>query len=279
MRFRSIAFALAFATACGPADDLETQEPVVLPADEARLVLALVNDPRTTVELLDRDVELERRAAENLIAYRSGADGVYPSDDDRPFRTVDDLDAVPYVGDVALTRLRDYAVTHAPPPAETVEGVVFTSEQVAAVLYGVNGASTEELDVEVGLAADAAAALRAGRPYMSIGALAAVANVGPDALATLRDHAVVWAAELSGAVSGMAGVYDGVTFDDETAQAALAAAQTATLAQLQAAGLATTGAKSLVAGRPYLTLQQVAAASGVGQATMAALRGYAEDLL
>ena len=276
MRLRSVAF-IALLSACGPADT-ETGEPIVLPADEARLVLALVNDPRTTLDLLDRDVELERRAAENLIAHRSGPDGVYPSDDDRPFRSIEELDAIPFVGDVALDRLREYAVTHAPPEAETVEGVVFTSEQVAAVLYGVNGASTEELDIDAGLDSDAAAALRAGRPYLSIGALAAVPSVGADALAALRDHAVVWAAELSGSIAGMGGTYDGIRFDDDTAQMALAAAQTATLAQFQAAGVATTGAKAIVAGRPYATLAQVAAADGVGQATMSALRRYADDL-
>jgi hypothetical protein len=276
---RLLALAL-LAGACGmPEDPESTGRPVVLPEQEAALIVALVNDPRTSLELLDREVGLDRRAAENLIAARAGADGRYPSDDDRPFRNLLELDAVPWVGEVALGRLRDYALTHAPPAAELVEGVLFWSEQVAAVLYGVNGASLEELDIEVGLPAEAAAALRAGAPYATIAAIAGAPHVGAAALAALRDHAVVWGAELAGAIAGMAGTYDGVTFDEPSAQAALAAAQTATPDQLRAAGVTVTAANALVAARPLATLAEVAAVHGVGPATMTALRDYASTLI
>ena len=74
--------------------------------------LALVNDANTTFPILDDEVGLDRRAAENIVAWRSGDDAVDGTDDDRIYATIAQLDDISYVGASALALLRDYAVSH-----------------------------------------------------------------------------------------------------------------------------------------------------------------------
>lgn len=242
-------------------------------------VLAFVNDAATTQALLDGEVGLDARAAKNIVTARNGVDGLYPSPDDVPFVSLVALDAVVYVGDTALTKLRDFALAHPPALPELVEGVAFSSSQVSAVVWGVNQATLETLDVAVGLDARAAQQLVAARPFSSVTQMGAVAYVGPTALEALRAYAVQWAAQRGAGTAGLEGTWDGVAFDADTAAAALSAAQTASLEQLLAAALPSSGARAMVAGRPYASLAQVAAVSGVGPATMTALHAYAASLL
>lgn len=75
-------------------------------------ILALVNDTAVGVEELDHGARLDARAARNLIAHRDGPDEEPATEDDRPFRRLVDVDAVPYVGVVALMQLFDYATAH-----------------------------------------------------------------------------------------------------------------------------------------------------------------------
>jgi DNA uptake protein ComE-like DNA-binding protein len=260
--------------------EAERVEPAIMPAHEMSLVVAFVNDPATNLALLDHEVGLERRAAQNIITHRDGADGVYPSKDDDPFDSIEELDAVPYVGETAMRALRAYAVNHAPPPAELVEGVQFTSAQVKAVVWGVNHASLTELDDEVGLVRQAAEGLIANAPYTTVTAIGAVPYVGPAALSALRSRAVVWAAQMnqgSQAAAGQAGTYDGVTFDEQTAQIALGIANTASYDQLTSNGMYGGGARAIIDSRPHSTLAHVAGSYGVGPSTMQALHAYASS--
>lgn len=270
-------FACAVESATEPGEPTEGSfEEVVVSEQEVGIVLAFLNDPATDLETLDVRVGLEARAAENLIAHRNGADGVYPSADDDLYGTLAEVDAVPYVGDVALGQIRTWAIDHAPLPAEYVEGVQFTSEQVTAVVWGVNHATVSELDVEVGLSSQAAQNLVAAAPYQSVTSIGAIAYVGPSALSTLKDYAVTWTARMNaGAPASQAGTYDGVTFDEPTAAVALSIAQSASYEQLTSSGMNTTGANAIVNGRPFATLSQVSSTYGVGPATMESLRVYA----
>lgn len=243
------------------------------PAHEVDLVVKLVNDPSTTFEVLDIDVGLDARAAGNIITHRNGPDMVYPSADDNKFDNIEELDAVGYVGETALSQLRTYAVNNAPANAEIVEGVSFTSAQAQAVVSGVNAATVAELDIDVALTSTAAQNLVANAPYASVTEIGAVSGVGPAALRSLRDYAVVWGAAPSGA--SQAGTYDGISFDDATAQKALSFANTATSAQLSSAGLYSGGVNAIVGGRPFSTLAQVSDTYGVGASTMRALHDWA----
>ncbi len=199
--------ALTLAAACVPAQemgDAEDAEASVaeLTASEEALVLAVVNDPSTDLQLLDIEIALDKRAAQKILAHRAGPDGVYPSPDDDVFDGLEELDAIPYVTATALERLRAWAVEHAMPAPETVEGVAFSSEQVMAVLWGVERATLVELDIDAALNKTAAQNLIAGRPYTSIAQMGAVAQVGPAALEALRARAAFWSASMGGGSIG-----------------------------------------------------------------------------
>src|SRR3954462_3665148 len=104
-----VVLAPAFLLACGPltADELgedgrgESAAALSLSPASAAQILAFVNYPGTDLALLDSKVGLDRRAASNLLTHRNGADAVSPSNDDTLFKTIAELDAVPYVADSA----------------------------------------------------------------------------------------------------------------------------------------------------------------------------------
>ncbi|MEO0606146.1 MAG: hypothetical protein AAF211_32250, partial [Myxococcota bacterium] len=108
---------------------------------EADGVLAMLNAASTTFETLDVDAALDRRAAANLIARRDGPRGA--------FRTLDEVDAVRWVGPAGLRRLLDYARDNGWVGAQIIEGVALSGEQARAVVQLANEASREVLDVEV----------------------------------------------------------------------------------------------------------------------------------
>lgn len=260
----------------GCSDDTGSQDPyasdrgpIDLSQEEEALIVEFVNDAATTEPLLDVDVGLDARAAHNIIIHRDGVDGVYPSGDDNPYDSIAELDSVPYVGPSALEKLRDYLASSSS-GAETVEGVEFTADQAAAVIWGVNQATFEELDVEVGLTSTAATNLVASRPYQSVAEIGAVPYVGPSALGALRDYAPIWAAQMG--PSGLGGTYDGVTFSDDEAATALEIANTASTEQLSDGGVTTTPRNIIIDNRPWDTLQALADFSGIGPATMQALK-------
>jgi hypothetical protein len=78
-----------------------------LTAAEEAGVLLVANT--ASLRELDDEVPLDRRAATNIVRHRDGVDGLAGTVDDNPFDTLAELDAVPYVGPVALSRLLAYA--------------------------------------------------------------------------------------------------------------------------------------------------------------------------
>ncbi len=201
--------ALAAAAGCAPtAPDRQSEDIGGVRIDveegsaEALAILALVNDPAVDVVLLDDDVGLDKRAAENIVAHRNGVDGVVSTADDNPFDTVAELDGVPYVGESALQKLLTYAQTHGYGPG----GETLTEEQMdRATLALVNDPDVgiPLLDDDVGLDKRAATNIVTHRDgpdgvsgtgdddrFDSIDELDAVPYVGPTALALLRDYAI-----------------------------------------------------------------------------------------
>jgi phosphatidylserine/phosphatidylglycerophosphate/cardiolipin synthase-like enzyme len=67
-------------------------------------VVAWVNDPATNYDAL-RAAGVAKLAAKGVIAHRDGADGQVGTADDDPFADLAELDAVPYVGPIALGKL------------------------------------------------------------------------------------------------------------------------------------------------------------------------------
>jgi DNA uptake protein ComE-like DNA-binding protein len=243
------------------------------PADAAS-VLALVNYPGTDLDTLDNAIGLDTRAAHNIIAYRAGADGVIPSADDAYFANIGDLDAIPYVGDTAFEKLQAYASTHSVPAPESVEGVYFRGWQSQAVVWAVNNLDFNALNAL--LDSRAANGLIAARPFSSVTEMGPAPYVGPSALGALDAAATGWWTEMqSGATQSLAGSFDGVTFDEPTAETALAIASDASVDELKAQGVTAHPADLIVGARPFATLGDVAAIKGVGTETMQALHDYA----
>lgn len=253
-----------------------SSQPITLPQHEIDQVVQFLNAPTTTQAVLDDEVGLDSRAAENLIFHRNGLDAVYPSADDNTYDNLEEVDRVAFVGNSALLKLRDFAVANSPAQAEIVEGVQFSSTQAAAVVWGVNHASLQELDVTVGLTSSASEALIENAPYASVTEMGAVLYVGGAALASLRNHAARWGAEMAAPATSQAGNYDGIEFDQTTAEIALSIANNAPELQMTQQGhLWSGGAQTIVENRPFATLRAVSDTYGVGQTTMRQLRDYA----
>lgn len=272
----SAAIVLAAAALAGCAEyDPEaapSEYALTLSTADAAQVLELVNYPGATLAILDDEVGLDARAAENIAAHRAGADGVFPSADDDLFDDIAELDAVPYVGDSAFQKLAAYAAVSPAPSAESVEGVLFRGWESEIVVWAVNGSTFEELDAL--LDARAVQSLVGARPFATVTEMGPLAYVGVSALERLRAEAASWWAAREGTVS-LAGTFDGVAFDEETARVALEIANEATHAQMVAHGVYTAGAAAIVGNRPYASLAEVAVASGVGPSTMQGLHDYA----
>lgn len=155
-------------------------------------VLAFLNDETTTLSVLDHDVALDKRAAENLIGFRAGPDGTLNTGDDVSFRTIEEVDAVRWVGPAALNRITAYAETHGwIPRGDDVlgefEGVLFTVTQAEATLKLANEASYLVLDDDVSLDSRAVDGIFAARPIASLLELANAYYVGKSALLDLRE--------------------------------------------------------------------------------------------
>ena len=142
--------------------------------------------------MLDEDVGLDARAAEALIQHRNGWDMTHGTPDDNPFDSISEVDNVPFVGPVALTRLKNFAMEWGWNPNEddymgTWSEISFTWAQAAITLEFVNGCSLKELDVDLGLDQRAANNIIGSLPLGSINQLANIHFVGKKTLKTLRD--------------------------------------------------------------------------------------------
>ncbi|MBI5548005.1 MAG: hypothetical protein HY901_29340 [Deltaproteobacteria bacterium] len=163
------------------------------------LVLQFVNCADATVEVLDNDVGLDSRAAKGIVDHVHGADGALGTGDDNPFDTVDELDAIAYVGTPAIAAIEKFAVakygsTPTPDPTPstgekvTVESVTFSDAEVAEVLDLLNNRFDAEMP-KVGLSSSAYFSLHdAPRPFTSIQQVAATKNVGTVALTALKRY-------------------------------------------------------------------------------------------
>lgn len=157
---------------------------------EALGVLAMLNDPSTTMTALDVHAALDKRAAEGILAHRDGPTA--SNADDNPFGTVQELDDVKYVGDAALAQVLAYATAEGWVAVDddyygTIEGVSFTRDEAAAIVDLVNTADLETLDDDVALDSRAANNLVAGRPFAALEDVARVSYVGTSALSDLKE--------------------------------------------------------------------------------------------
>ncbi len=169
------------APACADLDVAEDAS-AVYSAPEEYGVLSFLNGPSATFAVLDVDVGLDRRAAQNIVDHVQ-ADAL---------DTVAELDAIAYVGQSAMDKLLAYCADHDLVPDLLVEGVPFSIEQAAQVVAVANGATQVELDDTARLDSRAAANIVAARPIADLDHLATVSYVGGNALTKLQTFAATW---------------------------------------------------------------------------------------
>ena len=150
-----------------------------------RAILAFVNAPDTSFEVLDLDVGLDRRAAERIIRHRDGLDRVSATADDNYFDSIDELLAVDWVGPTTIDLLEGWLV-QAATDGETVEGVAFTEDEAILVVSLANTADADYLDIDLELDIRAVDGILDARPIADIQELAEVPYVGPATLERLR---------------------------------------------------------------------------------------------
>lgn len=154
-------------------------------------LLAFLNAPTTTRDLLDFEVGLDSRSANNLVAHRDGRDGRFPSADDDVFETLAEVDGVEWVGEATLAKLFDWVEASGTESlAGTFDDVTFTEHEAEATLAWVNASTLDFLDVDFGLDVRAARSIIDAQPIASIDELAAQPYVGEATLRDLRDAAV-----------------------------------------------------------------------------------------
>lgn len=88
--------------------DGKADGPGLSPA-QVRGVLSLVNDPAIDATDLRGGARITARVANNIVNQRNGSDGQPGTADDDRFDTLEELDAVPYVGPATLAALLSYA--------------------------------------------------------------------------------------------------------------------------------------------------------------------------
>ncbi len=151
-------------TACGPdaiftaSGEEEPLESISSGLDSARM-LEFLNGPAATAELLDLEVGLETRAAINIAQHVRGPDGRLKSADDDLLGSLTELDAIPYVGAVAMDAINRYvlSLTRTPVPGGSGTGPirVIRAATIASVPAGKPAPGTYRvhmIDVGTGLA-------------------------------------------------------------------------------------------------------------------------------
>lgn len=152
-------------------------------------LLRFVNDPSTTLEVLDDDAKLRRNAAENLIEHRDGS-GILSN----PFDSVEEIDDVPRVGAATMQDLLDYAFDNGFVPEGddvlgTYDGVTFSVREARAVVSLVNLSSAVTLDDDIALDGRAVDAILEARPLQTVLTLSELSFVGKSALEKLKERA------------------------------------------------------------------------------------------
>lgn len=316
MRHHTISLALAVAVAlvlpaaaCADSDDGFATGVLALVdgQPDAVGVLRFLNDASTTLEVLDDDAGLNRRAAENLIAWRDGDDGAFGTADDRRFAAIREVLAVRQVGPAALDQILAYARENGWIPAGDdllgiYKGVSFSVVEAEATLTVANVSPAAVLLGEVNLQSRTVNQIIAARPILSVEALSNVLYVGTVSLERLRAYGLSIdppvacfddapcgdgercrdaepASEIAGVCrhdSELLGVYSGVTFTVGDADATLALVNLGGDALLTAdVGLTSRAVENIVAARPIATVPALADVPQVGPVSLERARDFA----
>jgi len=308
---RHLATALATALLCLPASGCAEDAEDAFGTGSLALVdgqpdaiglLRFLNDASTTFEVLDQDVRLDRRAAENLVAFRDGLDG----EPGRRFVSVDDVLGVRWVGPASVNRMLTYARAHGWIPEGddllgVYKGVTFSVTEAELTLMVANVSPHAVLRDDVGLQTRTVNQIVAARPILSVEALSNVTWVGTVSLERLRSYALsvdppvacfadegcdddlrCRGADPGAGVAGVCrhdsellGVFDGVAFTVGEADGALVLVNLAEEAALSRdVGLTARAAENVVAARPIATIDALSSVAWIGPASLERVRDF-----
>lgn len=172
--------------------------------DSGDAIIALYLANSLDQDTLDFDVTLDSRAAANIVTTRAGADGVEGTSDDVVFETIEQLDAVSYVGASAMDDLVAYG-SDIGLTGEVTLGVLVGSVEEEAVLYLANNLSQDALDNDVRLDSRAASNIVAAGTISSLSQFDGLGYVGNSAMSKMLSFA-------DGMLAG-----DGIVLRDGTA--------------------------------------------------------------
>jgi hypothetical protein len=162
-------------------DDLAATDLAVAGTPDELALLRFVNDASTTVDVLDVQVMLDSRAAKNIIAHRDGGDR---------FDSIDEVDAIAYVGPAALDKLVAFARAggwvHDDELFGTFDGVSFTVAEARAAITLVNTATDATLRDTVKLDSRAVRSIVDARPVLTMAELADLYYVGNAMMTRIR---------------------------------------------------------------------------------------------
>jgi phosphatidylserine/phosphatidylglycerophosphate/cardiolipin synthase-like enzyme len=121
-------------TSAGPSPDAENAS--IAPPGKAdstfsscqvAAALLVASDPVMSADAL-RNAGVHSRAAGNIARVKAGADGIPGTEDDVSFHTLPELDAVPWVGPVALRQLAENGAEHCQAAPEPAVSVIFSPQ-------------------------------------------------------------------------------------------------------------------------------------------------------
>ncbi len=173
-------------------ESISAQERLGLTDAQVGAILDLLNDCGTTFAVLDDQAALDADAADALVSRRDGPDGACGTEDDRPFATLNEVDATPQVGDATILAVLAFVENGGADGGGVWEDVAFSADEAAVALQIANDATRAALDDDVGLAADEAANIVDARPIATMDALAAVPEVGTSALEKIKAYVPSW---------------------------------------------------------------------------------------
>ncbi|NOJ93008.1 hypothetical protein HMI51_08705 [Corallococcus coralloides] len=176
-----------------PADALAVQTQELASGTPAGIgVVLFLNEYGLTFNTLDTQVPLNALAAQSIINYRYGPDGIPHTADDKRFVSIEQVDALPQVGPAALAALEAYArgTGRVELPVDgwvgTFHGVSFNVSEARRALAVVNTQSLAALQSTYNVPAAAANAMVAARPFYDILTLGRLAFVDAPALQNLK---------------------------------------------------------------------------------------------
>lgn len=130
-------------------------------SSETQAILRLVNDTSLRAEDFKREARLTTPASNALVEHRDGPDATPGTDDDDPFDTLGELDAVPGIGPAAIRNLLEWAkrrgllggqeVVFSPQPAETSH-LARIAKEIDAAQSSVDIAMYSYSDARIGAA-------------------------------------------------------------------------------------------------------------------------------